>query len=248
MVSTTVSHSTLPIVPVLSPVSAKGDVPLEPIFSLEGRTVAIRLVNGDIIEGRVYVTMGGQTSINVVHFLGSGQIGLGGTLVEACQAFNNAMVTALKPLLSSSASYRGCGMRRIAPGTPSVEEFNVTGAGAGSVTGDPLPKQTCGIISKRTDFAGPRMRGRFFVPFPGESDNDSDTTPSTTYMTRLTTLASALILGFNAGIGPDATTFDLVIYHRVGGSTNAVTAMLTREKWATQRSRGDYGRPNASPI
>lgn len=210
--------------------------------------MAINITTLDVLQARVYATLGGQTAINVLHFECVLHGGLGGTLQQCASAFDALISTSFKALLSSSASYRGVGMKRLRPGAPTVEEYAVLGSGAGTVTGDVLPKQCCGLIAKRTDFAGPSARGRFYMPFPGEADNDADSTPSSTYMTRLASLAANLILGFNAGLGADMSTLDLVLSRNVPLSTTPITSMLTREKWATQRSRGDFGRPNASPI
>lgn len=201
----------------------------------------------DIYQMRTYVLAGGQAGINVLHFYVSSKAGTGATDTEIGQAFNTATAAVLKACLSANASFRGTSIRKIAPAV-GLEQFNITGQGAGGVAGDLMPKQVSGIITWRTALPGRAYRGRSYVAFPGEADNDVDATPTAGYLTRLTALANAWDVPITAGAAGNTNLLKLAIYHRVFAGTTLVDTYTVRDRWATQRRRGDYGRTNLLPI
>jgi hypothetical protein len=87
-----------------------------------------------------------------------------------------------------------------------------------------------------------------FVPFPPESANDANSHPSGTYLTSLGNLATVLDAAIQIGT-PTAVAFaEPILYNRVTAVKTPITQAFARSLWGTQRSRGDYGRPNQSPI
>jgi hypothetical protein len=126
---------------------------------------------------------------------------------------------------------------------------NTTGNGFGDNAGDALPRQTSGIISLVTALGGRKNRGRVYVPFPSETDNAIAGHPTAGYVTALGDLA-AILTGPYIGVGAGGNTNDLqpVILHRVDGSVTPITGHFERSFWATQRRRGDFGRPNTGPF
>src|SRR3546814_8120191 len=65
--------------------------------------------------------------------------------------------------------------------------------------GDLLPGQVCGMVTKLTAAAGRRFRGRVYVPFPLETDNDG-IVPSAAYVARINPVALAQISQITAGV------------------------------------------------
>lgn len=205
----------------------------------------------DIIELRVFITFGQQTSINVRHLRVHQLIAAPEPpYADVAGHYSNLLGPLYRPLLATGASYRGTGARRIFPKPPAVEQFSVLQQGAGSVTGDVLPPQTTSLITLRTADAGRRFRGRIYVPFPGEADNSFNGTPSAAYISLLGNLASFFTQDQTITVGGGSALYRHVIYHRVGLTPpdTAITSTVARTVWATQRRRGGFGRPNASPI
>lgn len=138
-------------------------------------------------------------------------------------------------------------------GTPPIVDvagpYFSTGVGfAGGLAGDVLPTQTAGLITKRTAVPGRRGRGRAYIPFPTESYNDANGLPTNAYMTPAGALAFSISQSVLVGTLIDGNYLDPVILHRDTGGTSDILATLARQKWATQRRRGSYGRPNVSPF
>lgn len=204
------------------------------------------LAVGDLYQARLYVTMQEQTGIIVRHYRISDITG-GPTDADLADAVDAKVSVTLKDCLVQLASYRGVGVQRINPLPKTVEVFNTMGQGVGTQAGEPLPKQVCAVITLRTQFAGPRYRGRAFVPFPAEADNGADAKPTAAMLARLVLFADklddALVvppLGGGAAIP--------VVYSRKFGTREDILQASVRSRWGTQRRRGDFGATNISPI
>jgi hypothetical protein len=204
----------------------------------------------DVFQVKVYTYCVDQIGVNIVHYqcvatTGNNSI----SLASVAATMDTRFSVNYKPLLSAQAEYIGCGVSRIDP-SPTPEVINRGGAGFGSVIGDVMSRQTCGIITKRTDMIGRRKRGRFYVSFPGEADNSVQGVPTPAYITRLTTLADVMDdTQFLSSVTPVGTAdlvpvvrsqVPLITYERI-------TSCIPRPKWGTQRSRGSYGAVNARP-
>jgi len=200
---------------------------------------------------KVYTKCMGQTGLNVRPMKTTTAVDAGFTLAD----FANSMASALNPLylnlLCEAATFRGV----------TVQQYTVAGPppvasglddDPGTRTGDPLPRQCCGMITLTTNFIGRDGRGRIFVPFPGEIDNTTTSgTPQASYVSDLNTLGSffstpqtLLDLAskeaeFIWTIKPAPMTF--------GGPFREITGRNGRQRWATQKSRGSYGAANTDP-
>lgn len=207
---------------------------------------------GNVIEVVSVCRTTDQIGLNVFHYLvsktGGTQLLSDFTTWLHTHGFGPAMIACL----SSEAEFRGILVRVVQP-TPSVFFGDMIDQGDGTVAGDMLPRQVAGLISKRSAVAGRRKSGRFYMPFPGEGDNADTAVPTDDYVSRLTTVSTAIV----SDLG-DGTTYSaqLCIYQRprtVGGvlmpyATRAVSFTKASEAWATQRRRGSYGRTNVSPL
>jgi len=106
----------------------------------------------------------------------------------------------------------------------------------GSASGDPLPRQTQGLIKfgTATVIGGRRVRGRLFVPGPVEADNTASGLPLAAYSSDLTSAGGSLFT-------PGATASDAVIWHRptggAGGASPDITSSAAALVWSVLRSR-----------
>lgn len=205
------------------------------------------LLNGEVYQMRLFWTRQEQTAIVVRHYQVQDVDGIA-TDSDLALSLATELGTELKAILSVSASFRGVGIQRILPLPRTIEVFNTSTQGLGTVLGNGLPKQVAFVVNLRTIFAGRRFRGRSYLPFPGGDDNDGDTTPTAAAITRLINVANDLIESKQvpSGIGP--TLAVPVVFSRVAGTVQGIVASTARDKWGTQRRRGDFGSSNSSPI
>jgi hypothetical protein len=204
---------------------------------------------GDLLEARVFCVQGDQLAVNQLYYRVEIDTTGFGLQTLHVNEFSRIVGLAYKPLLASTAEYRGVIMRKIFPTPPDMPLQSTTEQGLGQSPGEALPRQVCGMITKRTAHSGRAYRGRVYVAFPSEADNASDTTPIPDYLVRLNALASAL-LG-TPDLEPGAEGFNVIPVLMHAGDTIAftrVTSAVVRDRWATQRRRGSYGAVNVSPV
>jgi hypothetical protein len=204
---------------------------------------------GDIVQVRIFCTLGIQTSVNVRHWRTTAKAGTGATLAQMLVMLETmGLSAAYKSLIVSDASYAGADAQIIHPVLGVVTQ-NQAGAGPGETVGDVLPPQTCGLISLYTALGGKANRGRLYIPFPCELDNIASAQPGAAYLAQADVLRSVVAVPLIA-VGGAGNTNDMqpVILHRDTMLTTPVTHSVTRNLWATQRRRGYFGRPNAAPF
>lgn len=202
----------------------------------------------DLYVARVYCQLGDQIGINVLFYNTSAKAGTGATDLQIVQSIDSALFAAYKAVLAGAATYRGVIAQKILPLPASLAVSTTANSGVGSATGDPLPRQVCGVITKKTALAGKRYRGRMYIPFPAEGDNDVDGTPTGGYITRSAALAAALLTNVIPGGGGNTNTLMPVVYSKKGGFNTIITSFLGRAKWGTQRRRGSFGQTNTLPL
>lgn len=210
------------------------------------------LIDGDICEVRIFCAFGTQASINVRHLEivdPPGGIISDQALVDLIDADVDSLY---KPIISGAAEYRGVQLQKIYPFRRLPVAQN-TNSGPGAVVGDPLPRQICGIISFRGQSATRVSYGRLYAPFPAESANEAvEGRPTAAYRTLLGDLASYFLAfhdlpGGVAGVNG----YRYVLPSQPEGQLLEYVPMLKaviRDRWATQRSRGDFGAANTSPV
>lgn len=203
---------------------------------------------GDIYRANIYTTFSSQTALVTSHWYVSATAGTGATDAQIADAMNNAWHAAFKALIASAASYRGVSVQKIVPAPVAVLVYSTLNQGVGTVIGDALPRQVAGLIGLRTALAGRAYRGRNYIPFPGEADNDAGNFATAGYVTRLTTLATAMTANVAAGGGGNTNTLKRIIFHSSSNTGTDVTQATVTGNWATQRRRGSFGRANNSPI
>lgn len=202
----------------------------------------------DIIQVTAYCSSGNQLSMNVLHYVTETKVGTGATHLEVSARFDTLWNAAYIALLSSNARYRGIGTKKIVPFPATVEVFSGINADDGGVASDILPRQVCGVITKKTGLAGRAFRGRVYIPFAAEDDNQVSGIPEVPYTARLATLANLFEDTVVAGVGGNTNSFAPVLFHRDGATYTPITECVARSIWGTQRRRGDYGRTNVFPL
>jgi len=212
-----------------------------------GPGVALTVQTNDLLEMRLVTTFGSQTAFNVRHYTMTAGTSGSTTLGQCATALDSAFRALYRAVLSAGANWRGTMVRRILPIPPSPPAWDVTNAGAGLVAGDTIPGQCCGVISLITAFAGRAFRGRVYVAFPSETDNQATGIPSAGYSTNLTSLANQFATSLTL-VGTGAITLTPGLFHRTTLTASPIVGAIGRGFWGTQRRRGGFGRTNPSPI
>lgn len=203
---------------------------------------------GDILKVVQYMGSEEQMGLNVRHYRVSAEVTGGASLTEIANALKAIFAPLYQVCLSSSAFHRTVGVQVIRPLPIGNEAFAGAFNDVGLRTGDPLPKQVSGLISLRTALAGRRNRGRVYVPFPAETSNNSSSEPDAVYIEGLGGIGTAHVAPRTVVGATGTTTIVPVIFRRVAGTTQDVVSFRVRLFWATQRRRGDFGKPNVLPV
>lgn len=203
---------------------------------------------GDVLEIRVYCSFQDQTSVNVRHFVVSAAAGGGATFDTILTYYDGFVPAVMKPLMHNAAAYKGIVIRRVSPLPPSGPAYSDEAAGAGTAGDAPLPSQVAGIVTFRSALGGRKFRGRMYAPFPSAADLDADDTPTVLYVGKLNDLGDVFTGTDEIGAAGNTIQLKSIIYHRADRSATAFAQWVSRKKWATQRRRGNYGKPNSSPV
>lgn len=215
---------------------------------------------GELVKCRVWCNTAagnGQASVNTIWFTVAATGSPPATDQDVADTLDGLIHAQMKGLLSAIATYRGVQAQIYSSVTPYlaffVDVFQNANAGAGTVAGNILPPQSCGLISFSTARSGAGFRGRWYQPFPGAADDSGGGSPSAGYITRLAALAGNVSIGLAPAIGGRTATLVRAIVHgkNKGGVIPPPTPVVgasASSNWATQRRRGDFGRQNKSPI
>lgn len=199
------------------------------------------------VEIKAYTYLDNQLGINV-HY-GYLDAMTAGPVASAAgtNAISTYMAGLLKPIITSAALYLGVSVRQSGGGIagPWATVWSKTAQGYGTGGADPLPKQATGLFTKITPIGGRSGRGRTYVPFPSTTDCEPDGNPTAAYIVKLNSYATAV-----SNVRPIPGLFDIrfgLMRWNTLASFKAVTDYSSRDRFATQRRRGDYGRVNAIP-
>lgn len=205
---------------------------------------------GTLLRLKWYATVGDQCSINTTYY--SCTVATGAPTQDSDVASGYAAVLPgfVKNLMSNQATYNGLTVQVVQPAPMPIPAANTGGSGVGALVSNVMPRQVAGLISCYAAFSGRRFRGRVYIPFPAVNQDDTGGLPLAGYVVLLNAL-KALIYGPivipNAGATGTVTLLP-VIFHRATVTSTPVVTAVSRSKWATQRRRGSFGRPNVSPV
>lgn len=205
---------------------------------------------GGIVRCPTYCTVPGQVGTNSHKWqLVSLSSGTTFSAQSFVGAYDSSLVALYAPLISTDATYYGTQAYLMNPIglPPRPAEFNGN-MQAGAAGADLLPKQASGLISLRSTTLGKIGQGRTYIPFPCPTDNDTDGTPSAGYIANLDALGNFLRAPQIIIAGGITATFRLCLYRGGTDTPRFIDSIVSRNAWATQRRRSDFGRLNANPF
>jgi len=208
------------------------------------------LTTGNIWQVRLVSQWTDQVAITTLHYIVGTTAGAP-TDVHFVTALGALFPTAYKNCMCAAATYRGLQVQKVWPGPKTFPRIDITGAGAGTFdgTGNPLPGQVTGIVKKLTELAGPRYRGRVYVPWVDEDANDgTSATPTALYLGDLQDFADDVFT--TVGVVSGGNTADMIpgVFHRDTTTITPLSACIASDRWGTQHSRGDFGQQNVPPF
>lgn len=214
--------------------------------------MSVAVAVNDVLLVRAWTQLVDQAAVNSYAFECITLSGGGITDQDLADDLNTPMAAFYKSLCGNQVEYRGLQVyfiRRALAGLPNPVK-NVASAGpcAGGV--NTLPRNAAAILKYNTVFRGPTGRGRVFLPFIGSGYSDIHGQPSTGMDVLVNSFASNLLSPRVITIGPNSATF-------VWGIASRLTTPITfhqmdfaesADKFGQMHKRGDYGKPNVSPI
>lgn len=213
----------------------------------EAISMAVNLVVGDVVETKIYCAYETQRSINTRHYRVTALAGAGATDLDVADRLDTLWAGHVKALLATPARYLGTSAQ-IVQLTRRPRQIDNGNNGAGSAGLQGLPRQSCGLIQLTSAVAARSGRGRNYIPFPAEDDNEATAIPSNDYLTRLDALAQDFLIGITVGALPNTASLTPVLYRRDTGTTIDVTAVDIRQIWVTQRRRSDVRGGDREPF
>lgn len=205
------------------------------------------VVINDVCNVRAYTFLDAQLGINNWYFRISATAGTPDVQTVA-EGYEAHIAAALKACIATPAIFLGVSARVLGgPGWPTWYSKLLQGAGSGGA--DPVPKQCAGIFSKITAYGGRKGRGRAYVPFPTESQCEPNGNPTAAYIALINTYAGLHVGNQVLTAGANSVTGNFCLYSNAPGvpEVRPIINITTRDRFATQMRRGDYGRLNAIP-
>lgn len=205
------------------------------------------LAIGNILRIRFTAMEDGQLGEFRMHYVVGNSPVPSATDLDVATYLDSVIAADLKGLMSDKATYWGVGVQKMNP-LPLYPEVKAdAGAGTGTTGSASLPKQVSGLVTWYTPFAGRKGRGRSYLPFPSVEYNGSRGAPSLAYIENVNTIA--ILLGGPIAVteGGRSCSITPVLWHRRTLIYDNIIGYRVNQNWATQRRRGDLGRPNAPP-
>jgi len=207
------------------------------------------IIAGDILKATVVVQgLQGQVALPSVHYAVGITAGAPQD-VDLATHFDSFAAAVFLPLLNNKAKYLGTISQKIFPLPIFERTVANTAAGFGTGGAAPAPQQTAPVISFSTPLAGPSQRGRWKQPFPPDDLLDTTTGElSAVYKTKLQTWGNFMLAATTIGSGANLAAVNLIIWHSELDTFDVVSTALARDQVGTQKSRGNFGKQNVSPI
>jgi len=187
-------------------------------------------------------------TLNVLHYRVGLVSGTGPTDTQIGAAMDAAWGPPMALILPLTCQYWGSTIQKIFP-LPIVERvITITNRSLGFRPVEMGAPQLTGVITKTTGLAGRKFRGRFYAPFPIETDN-VDGSPSAAYLALLGPIATNLFTVVIAGVAPNtAPLFPTLFRTGVPPNTTDLTGATVRNYFGTQRRRGFASGPDVLPF
>lgn len=210
--------------------------------------MATTLAVGDLLKIITYCQAAEQVSQNVRYYaVSSIGVGVSPTDEDLVTAFTNTVKGLYLPIMGAAANFAGCSLQKITPVKKDLVAWS--NLGVGTAAGDLLPRETAGLISFRTGFAGRKNRGRMYLPFPSEALNDANGHPTAAYVTAADALGDFVVnTPAFAPAGTATITLEALSFPSDIPQGRQITAYTTSTRWASMRTRGDYSAANTLPF
>lgn len=214
--------------------------------------MAVNILAGDLVKFSVWCTDGDQASVNTYWYQCNSIVGSGVSDLTAAQEFEVGMAPLYKVNLNNNADFNGVQCQIMRAGRPFIAQQSNALVGVGTGGAIALPRQTAGIISWRTDKAGQAYRGRTYLPFFATDSDVGNGTPNAGTQANILAIANFAVVLNTLGTGGNTSHLIFSLKHSApkGVQPLADPIILGKvpPKWATQRRRGSFGRPNVSPV
>lgn len=218
---------------------------------------ALVLQAGDVHRLIIYTYMNGQLGMNTFHTICNTVDPGPPSMINIAQFWATLFPSKYVQVMANEATYLGLGLRHIDPLPIGSEAVSIVGTGPGVGGTPPLPSQTCGLITQVGGLPALARKGRTYLPFPPSAASVAPGVPSAGYLTGIQPIGNILINTWNMTGPYTGTQFNFICGWRPPQPTHtppllrsyAVPQFFVRAaKWATQRRRGGFGRPNALPF
>lgn len=206
--------------------------------------MAIATQVGDLLEVTFGTYAEGQLGLNVRHARISAVVGNSVTTADIASRLETTFAPEYKGLMQLGSEFQGVRVRIISP-IVSPPDYSQLLRGAGEAVGKLLPGQIAGLISFRSNVGGRQGRGRMYVPFPSDVENDALGSPVAGYITRLQALGDLLVGTFLVAVNVNSATLEWVVSKSAIGRTIPIVKAIARTQFGTQRRRSEVNRANA---
>ncbi len=204
---------------------------------------------GDILQIRVNCHAGQQLSQNVLHYRVRSVGGGGLTLLQIATTFRDRVSVTYRVWMPIAATFQGVTVQNLTP--PRTDPVVGFSNAAGTSAGDLLPKQVSGLIRLVTGLGGRANRGRVYPGLMSSSYADASGELNGGGLASLQNIADALGPAFVLSVLTVTTELLLLVRHPDLAlpaphtpTGTEVVSVGAQSGIATQRRRGDYGRPN----
>jgi len=202
---------------------------------------------GDILEFALCCYDSVQNSINVFHQRIQSVTGTEPTIPQVAASQSSLWGLQLRTVFNSTITYKGMKVRRVSP-NPTGVIIDTTGTGVGALAGHALPGQLSAVISLRSSFAPPGVRGRSYVPSADEASNSATGSLEAAYTALVVTYAAFFTMTHTVTVGVNNLVLAPCIYRRTAGTFYVIDQALVRPQWGTQRRRSRINRGDTSAI
>ena len=185
----------------------------------------------DVLQATLVQSLQGQELLNVLHYRVDA-IGTGTAEIALAQQLGEDLAPALKAVMSTDWAYVATIGQKIRPAPASFPFVDTTDAGAGTVASPALPAQNTMNLTKTTQFAGVKWRGR--VCFSGFGEVAA---VGGQWEVSMIAAMSAIVSILQANVQPGAWVFKPVLFHRDDGSVTPIDDFIARRTIRAQRRR-----------